>query len=322
VTTEPAVGPALEGGVDDLRLVVAVLTYRRPGELAEVLPVLVAQAASSRARAAVLVVDNDPDAGAAELVRAAGLPGVRYVHEPEPGIAAARNRALSEAGDADLLVFVDDDERPTGDWLELLLATYERTGAAGVVGPVVSQFVGTPHPWVAAGRFFDRRRLPTGTPVEVAATNNLLLDLRQVRAAGVTFDLQYGLSGGSDSLFTLRLTRAGRRLVWCDEAVVVDRVPAQRSTPRWVLARAFRLGNGWSRVSLELAASPLARTATRSRLAGAGAVRLGGGALRWVAGAVLRRPGLRARGARTLARGAGLLTGAVGFVYAEYRRRA
>jgi glycosyltransferase involved in cell wall biosynthesis len=78
--------------VEDLRLVVAVLTYRRPGELAEVLPLLAAQAGSSRARADVLVVDNDPDAGAADLVRAVGLPGVRYVHEPEPGIAAARNR--------------------------------------------------------------------------------------------------------------------------------------------------------------------------------------------------------------------------------------
>ena len=321
MTTEPALDPRAVPDVTDLRLVVAVLTYRRPDELAEVLPVLAAQAAGSRARADVLVVDNDPDGGGAEVVRATRLPGVRYVHEPEPGIAAARNRALAEAADADLLVFVDDDERPTPGWLELLLATYERTGAAGIVGPVVSEFVGTPHPWVAAGRFFDRRRLPTGTPVEVAATNNLLLDLRQVRAAGVTFDLRYGLSGGSDSLFTLRLTRAGRRLVWCDEAVVVDRVPAQRSTPRWVLARAFRLGNGWSRVRLELTTSPVDRAATRARLAGAGSIRLAGGAARWVAGAVLRRADLRARGARTLARGAGLLTGAAGFVYAEYRRR-
>jgi hypothetical protein len=244
------------------------------------------------------------------------------VHEPEPGIAAARNRALTESADADLLVFVDDDERPTADWLGLLLATYERTGAAGVVGPVVSEFVGTPHPWVAAGRFFDRRRLPTGTPIDVAATNNLLLDLHEVRAVGATFDPRYGLSGGSDSLFTLRLTRAGRRLVWCDEAVVVDRVPAVRSTPRWVLARAFRMGNGWSRVSLELTTSPAAGAATRARLVGAGAVRLAGGTARFATGALLRRTDLRARGARTLARGAGLVTGAVGFVYAEYRRPA
>jgi succinoglycan biosynthesis protein ExoM len=308
--------------VENLRLVVAVLTYRRHDELAQLLPLLGAQAAAGRARTDVLVVDNDPDAGAADVVRAAGLPGVRYVHEPEPGIAAARNRALTESADADLLVFIDDDERPDEAWLAQLLATYERTGAAGVVGPVVSEFVGTPHPWVAAGRFFDRRRLPTGTPVDVAATNNLLLDLHQVRAAGVTFDARYGLSGGSDSLFTLRLTRAGLRLVWCDEAVVVDRVPAERSTPGWVLARAFRMGNGWSRVSLELTTSPVASTATRAGLVGAGAVRLAGGVARWATGALLRRTDLRARGARTLARGAGLVTGAAGFVYAEYRRPA
>ena len=53
--------------------------------------------------------------------------------------------------------------------------------AAAVVGPVRSDYARDPSPWVQAGRFFDRRRLPTGTPVEVAATNNLLLDLHEVR---------------------------------------------------------------------------------------------------------------------------------------------
>ena len=36
-----------------------------------------------------------------------------------------------------------------------------------------------------AGRFFNRRRLPTGTEVDVAATNNLLLDLIQLHELGL-----------------------------------------------------------------------------------------------------------------------------------------
>src|SRR3954469_16278179 len=71
-------------------VVVAVLTYRRTDRLAGLLPQLVQQAAA--VGAAVLVVDNDPEASARPV--AAGSP-VRYVHEPRPGIAAARNRALA-----------------------------------------------------------------------------------------------------------------------------------------------------------------------------------------------------------------------------------
>ena len=76
-----------------------------------------------------------------------------------------------EAGGAQLLVFVDDDERPSTDWLADLLATYDAHGApAAVVGAVISDYEAEPEPWIAAGGFFDRRRLPTGTVVDVAAT--------------------------------------------------------------------------------------------------------------------------------------------------------
>ena len=81
-------------------VVVAVLTYRRPDDLAAALPALVEQARAYGDRASVLAVDNDPDGGAAEAVAAADA-GVRYVHEPTPGIAAARNAALDAAVEAE-----------------------------------------------------------------------------------------------------------------------------------------------------------------------------------------------------------------------------
>ena len=89
---------------------------------------------------------------------------MRYVHEPEPGIAAARNRALDEAGPADLLVFIDDDERPVDGWLARLVETYRVDRPTAVVGPVVSEYEQQPDAWVSAGRFFDRRRLADRAP--------------------------------------------------------------------------------------------------------------------------------------------------------------
>lgn len=312
---------------DDPRTVVGVLTYKRPDDLRAALPMLVAQAALLDPPAQVLVVDNDPEGGARDVVEseaarsaAEGGPVVRYAHEPQPGIAAARNRAFDESGDADLLVFIDDDERPVPTWLRLLVDTYLVDRPEGVVGPVVSEFEQQPDAWVAAGRFFDRRRLPTGTTTDVAATNNLLLDLARVRALGLRFDERFGLSGGSDQLLTRQLAKAGGRMVWCDEAVVVDVVPPDRVTRRWVLARAFRNGNTWGRTSVVLADGPLDRALVRARVTGQGAVRAAGGAARWALGTVTRSQVHQAKGRRTFARGTGMIAGAYGTVYVEYAR--
>jgi succinoglycan biosynthesis protein ExoM len=301
------------------RVTIAVLTYRRPQHLAELLPALVAQADEVAADVDILVVDNDPAGDARDVVLRAGLGApVHYAHEATPGIAAARNRALDEAR-SELLVFIDDDERPTPHWLARLLAVQARYRSVAVVGPVVSRYETPPSRWVAAGGFFDRRRMPTGTPVRVAATNNLLLDLDWVRRNGLRFDARFGLSGGSDDLFTRQLSARGGLMVWCDEAVVIDVVPASRVTRDWVLRRSYRIGNASSRVLLD-GTAPHQRPLLRLGLVGRGAARVTLGSLRYLAGLMTGRVRHRARGMRTAARGAGMLSGSLGAVYSEYSR--
>ena len=299
---------------------IGVLTYRRPDDLAALLPTLVEQARRSPIPVEVVVVDNDPDAGAAGLVTDFDREVVRYVHEPTPGIAAARNRVLDEAASSDLLLFIDDDERPVPRWLELMIGTWEEHGAAAVVGPVISEFSEEPDPWILGGGFFTRRRLPTGSAVSVAATNNLLLDLREVRRLGLRFDPDFGLSGGSDTLFTRELAASGGRLVWCDDAIVYDVVPAARLTRNWVLQRYYRSGNSWSRTSVRLTGSRIDRLVTRIRLTVSGGIRVLGGTATWLWGAVARSTPKHAGGLRTLNRGMGMVSGAWGHVYSEYRR--
>jgi hypothetical protein len=299
--------------------VVAVVTYRRLGDLAQLLPILADQVAGCPQPAQVLVVDNDPDGGAGATVAEAALPCVRYVHEPAPGIAAARNRALAEAASSDVLVFVDDDERPVDGWLEMLLHAHDRAGGCGVVGPVVSRFSVPLDPWVEAGAFFRRRRMPSGTPVCTAATNNLLLDMSTVRRTGVQFDPSLGLSGGSDTLFTRQLTARAGPLTWCNEAIVTDVVPTERCARAWVTRRQFRSGNSWSRTAV-LQAPVGRRIVVRIGLSGAGTARVLVGGVRVLAGILTHRLAHRAGGTRTALRGMGMLLGAWGFVYAEYRR--
>jgi glycosyltransferase involved in cell wall biosynthesis len=302
---------------------VAIPTFRRPAELDRILPAVLEQGRALSSgdgfRVDVLVVDNDPAGTAEKVVRRRGDPDVRYVREPSPGIAAVRNRALDEAA-ARLLVFIDDDERPCPGWLDALLSTWRDSGAAAVPGRVVAEFTGDLDAWIEAGTFFQRFDLPTGTQVQVAATGNLLLDLDQIRRLGVRFETAVGLGGGEDTLFSRSLTRAGGRIVWCNESVAIDHVPPERMTRSWVLARSWSQGNASVLTDVRLAEGRFEALGVRATWLPGAVGRLVAGGARWLLGTMLRSDRHQARGARVLSRGAGMLAGVLGFGYEEYAR--
>lgn len=312
--------------VETFRVLVAVLTFRRPDDIVEVAPQLVRHAteASEAVFAGgdftvdVLVVDNDPAASARSLVEP--LTRVRYVHEPRPGIAAARNRALSEGHAADLLVFIDDDERPQPDWLTALLRTWLVDQPAAVSGHVLSVFDADLDPWIRAGNLFHRPNPPTGTRLRTLAAGNLLLDLRQLREWGVRFDDRFGLTGGEDTLFTRQIDAAGGLMVWCRESITTDRVPAERLTRSWLAQRFFRFGVTAAQVDLTLAGPGRRQWVVRARCVGGGTVRVAVGGMRWLIGSLTGRLAAQALGCRTFMRGVGLVAGSCGHNHAEYAR--
>lgn len=307
-------------------LLVAVLTYRRPTTLEKGLATVlrhVEKLAEDTDRAispTILVIDNDPAESAKETVALFGSARIRYVAEPVPGISAGRNRALDEAAHHDLVVFIDDDEEPQEPWLEPLLDTWRQASPAAVMGRVVSQFDAELDPWIAAGSFFRRRRMPTGTVIPAAAAGNLLLDMHQVRKAGVRFNNRFGLAGGEDTLFSRLLVRSGGKILWCDESVATDFVPANRTTREWVLRRAWSHGNSAALVDIHSAQRAIQRRTARLRSIFRGLLRLGGGSLRFGFGMLTASYRHQARGLRTAYRGAGMLAGAVGVAYLEYAR--
>ena len=263
-----------------MHLTIAMLTYRRNDYLAQVIPELLAQAddvCDAQTMVSVLIVDNDPQAGARAVVEAAraalggeqpeaaeasgvadsdavAMSRLVYVHEPEPGIVAGRNRALSQAHGSDALVFIDDDEIPSPGWLKALVSTWRAQGCAAVTGPTPPTFEVDPSPWVTASGAFDSWEAADGAQVRSADTGNLLLDLAVVEGLGLRFDPRYGLTGGEDSLFTRQLTRAGGVIRFAAGAVVTKRVPAARARRTWVLERSLRSGSSWARVRIDTAA--------------------------------------------------------------------
>lgn len=310
-----------------LRLSVVIPTYRRLELLNRCLPAVIEQVqamnkqSDSSIAADVLVVDNDAEGTARDVCGPYLAEGVRYIVESAPGIVAARNRALDETQHSDLLVFIDDDERPRPQWLETLVATYRETGATAVMGRVVTLYDSeSVDPRIAAGDLFARERMPTGTSIQVAAAGNLLLDLRQIRDLGVRFDERLGLCGGEDTLFSKTLVRNGAHLVFCDESVADDYIMPERLTRRWLRNRAVSQGNVSVSVEILLAGSATARLKARAHGVRLGLARLGGGTARTLFGVVTRSQRHQARGIRATFRGLGMIAGAAGHRVEEYAR--
>lgn len=306
-----------------LRIAVAIPTYRRPKRLRELLAQLPARFAELDGTPApeVFVIDNDPERSA-ETVATAPPAGVRvtYAPEPTPGIAAARQHALDVTAGFDLLAFIDDDEVPHPQWLNALVDTWRRTGAAAVAGHVHTAFPAGTDPWVLASGLFARPQRSDGERLPAAGAGNLLLDLSQIRAAGLAFDTSLGLSGGEDTLFTREIVASGGLVVACPASVAEDALEEGRATRRFALARARHHGQTQSVIESRLASGPRARALSRARNVVKGVGWAARGTLRRLRGAVFRSLAHRARGAREVQRGIGLVQGAVGAASAEYAR--
>lgn len=311
------------------RVALALVTYRRPDNLPPLLPRLIEQgekaqqAWGSEFEFVVVVIDNDPLGSASRVVAALNDPRIRYVIEASPGVASARNRALTEAADCDLLAFIDDDELPHDGWLAALIKAGMEFGADVVSGPVESVFEGSLDPWVeASGTYLrsHRSQLSTGDTITRAATNNLLLDLNRLRQFGVTFDNRFGLTGGEDSFFSAQLNQRGARMVWCAEAVVDDLVPLSRANREYNLQRRFSLSNAGGRVDV-LSAEGLARLKTRGVCVARGVAQMGLGAGMVARGRIEDSLEMLSQGERYIVGGLGVLAAGLGIAAVPYRRK-
>ncbi|TDR77818.1 glycosyltransferase family 2 protein [Paludibacterium purpuratum] len=229
------------------RIDVVVCTYRRPVLLAQLIEAIQAQRLSGL-RVRLIVVDNDPDGSARQVVERASAQdapvALCYVAEPRCNIALARNAGLN-ACNADFIALIDDDELPAVDWLSNLMAVAMRYAAGLVFAPVLPVFHPDAPRWLTEGGFFDRPRHATGTAVPLleARTGNVLIRGSLLVASPLRFDPRLGLSGGEDYAFFRALYPSCQRAVWCDEAAVSESVPLARTNPRWLLKRSFRIGS-------------------------------------------------------------------------------
>ena len=224
---------------------VCICTYKRLALLRELLASLAAQDTQGRFTYSLVVVDNDAQASAREVIDAFrcehGTP-VTYRVEPERNIAVVRNRTL-ELATGDYLALIDDDERAEPGWLAHLLQRCEDTGADGVLGPVLPIYASRPPRWVLRGRFHEKGTGLVNRPIDwrETRTSNALVRRAAVRRTGVRFDPRFS-RGGEDVDFFMRMMARGCSFVWSRESVVHELIPAERTARAFMLRRALLRG--------------------------------------------------------------------------------
>ena len=193
----------------------------------------------------IVVVDNDEQQSARPVVTefTAKYPvETVYCFEPRKNIALARNTVLEHAR-GDYIAFIDDDEFPVPEWLQMMLKTCEEYQAAGVLGPVRPHFEEPPPRWIIDGRFCERPEHPTGRVMdwEESRTGNVLFQKRILNGVPQAFNPEFG-NGGEDKDFFMRMTQQGCVFRWCNEGVTYETVPPSRWERKYMLKRALLRG--------------------------------------------------------------------------------
>ncbi len=229
---------------------VVIPTFRRPDALLRALRSCQAQVGIALADFEAVVVDNSSNGAAQATVEAAQAENaqltLRWIHEPVPGVSAARNRGLASAA-GKLIAFLDDDEEAEPGWLAALVEAQRVSAADVVFGAVKGKFEGAPRGDAALFEGEMTRDFPEPAgPVPVWRVASLgsgnSLFVRGCFDTAAPFNPALGLSGGEDSALIRHLIAEGKRLQWAPAARVIEYFGADRHTMRFLLKRRFSAG--------------------------------------------------------------------------------
>lgn len=299
-------------------IVISACTYKRPDGLRALFESLKSITIPDDITISIRIIDNEPTPAAKELVSSLAktmeVP-VHYAHEKSPGIAPARNRALSDAKNDDFLVFVDDDETVSHQWLAELWQVQNKTHANFVQGPVSLTVEDQDDAWMIESKLFALKDFPDMAARDEAWSNNVMIDMNFVRKHNLKFDPALRFDGGEDTLFFQQMSAAGAKGIFAAKAHVFEIQPKERLTWKWAITRQFRNGNTRAMVARRMHKTPKAIINTIIRACGCGVF----GLLHLPTAIIKGRVGI-ANSATYFARACGNIYGLFGGKYQEYSR--
>ncbi|HRC08649.1 MAG TPA: glycosyltransferase family 2 protein [Miltoncostaeales bacterium] len=258
---------------------VAICTFRRPVQLAALLPSLAARLIeeASDLAATIVVIDDCPDGSAQQIVADSLITSatVEYHNTASGNVSIARNAAIHHAVASDLVVCIDDDCLPEPGWFAELRRVCESTGAEIVTGH--HEFVapaGAPS-WLTSQPFLhDHGHFEDASDPGTGNMANLLIRSDFLLRTGLRFRVGLGRTGGEDMVFFSDARRSGAVVRHAALSIVREPFLGHRVSTWYHLYRQLWLGNNEVAINRITATFPVHRLFLRgSRRVVSGLVR-------------------------------------------------
>lgn len=232
---------------------VCIPTYKRP-KLLKKLIASISQCNTNKSlikNVNIIIVDNDIDRTAEQTVseikkRIPRPYKIAYHNFPVRGLSNVRNELLKNAFllNPDFLVFVDDDEYVTLEWLNELVKTIIANNGDLTLGPVISLMGNNVSRYISC--WFERPNYKNNTIVNSIATNNLIIKTDSLLKYKIWFDHRFNKTGAEDSYFGQQMLKQGAMAYWAAKAIVYETVPGRRANIRWLIKRFYNGANTYT----------------------------------------------------------------------------
>lgn len=322
-TEQPLAGTGPDGdeGHASTSIAVYVCTHRRNHPLRRMLDSLAvaAEQVQPQVEIAVVVIDDNPDGRAKEVVEGFDghfARGLHYRHSGAQNISIARNLGLDTSIPlAEWVAMTDDDQVVIEGWLQAMVELQRRTGADAVTGPVTLRYADNAAAWLTDQPFVEVLEAPwqpDGAKVGVCSTgNSMIRSSFLVEHPEIRFRSDLGVLGGEDMVFYRAAVEAGLDARYATEALCYAEQPPERELYGYQLRSCYWLGNSEYLTNHESGES------SRLRLSVRGCRRLAEGVARPLTRmAKGKSPQWRYCGA-LVARSAGILVGVMGIKVAH-----
>ncbi len=235
-------------------IVIGIPTYKRPAMLRKLIVSIMECNTDSSVIGDVKIIieDNDEDKTAVntviELKKEYTKYDLQYFNYPVKGISNIRNEIIKNGliNDPDFLIFIDDDEYTTVEWLNELVRTIEDNKADAARGPVLAVLDKSIQKEIAY--WFSRESYPNSQRLFSVKTGNLILRVKSLKEYDVWFDPRFNITGSGDSYFGIQILKKGAKVFWAANAVAYETIPANRATLKWLIKRTYRLSSTYSYV--------------------------------------------------------------------------
>ena len=165
--------------------------------------------------------------------------GVTVIFEPQRGYSSVRNRAISAIPNGANVIFLDDDEIPSTEWLNALVTAHLNYPDDVIAGPVYPEHRNEQISYrgLASMKY---SKFEDDSFMKQAPTANMLIPGRLIQEELIHFDEIFNFSGSEDTDLCFRLRKYGIKIRFTKNAILFERQKPERYDPDYLKKRKLR----------------------------------------------------------------------------------